>query len=314
VSLNKKEQPYTSTLKGVAALLGEPAAAPTQSVTLEAIYLPSGQPRRYFDPDKLEQLALSIKQHGILEPLLVRPLQQENYELVAGERRYRAAKIAGLEEVPVVVRDLSDEEALQLALVENLQREDLNPIEETEGILQLLAFKLGCAVSEIPPLLYQMKNALDRNSEVRNNVVPHPESGEQQQVQAVFQGLGLMSWLSFTTHRLPLLNLPKEILEALRQGKIAYTKAIAIARVKDELARKSLLTEVIEQGLSLAQIRERVASIAAIKQVGKQPLPLEERTRNVVRRFQKAKIWQDPKKQKKLEKLLAQMESLLTEE
>jgi ParB family chromosome partitioning protein len=209
---------------------------------------------------------------------------------------------------------LSDEEALQLALVENLQREDLNPIEETEGILQLLASKLECAVSEIPPLLYQMKNAIDRNSEVRNNVVPHPESGEQQQVQAVFQGLGLMSWLSFTTHRLPLLNLPQEILEALRQGKIAYTKAMAIVRVKDEPARKFLLKEVIEQGLSLTQIRERIASIATSKQVGKQPFPLEERTINIISRFQKAKIWQDPKKQKKLEKLLVQMESLLTEE
>jgi ParB family transcriptional regulator, chromosome partitioning protein len=99
------------------------------------------QPRHYFDPEKLEQLVQSIAQHGILEPLLVRPLETNQYELVAGERRYRAALKLGLSEVPVVIRQLNDEEATQLALIENLQREDLNPIEETEGILQLLAFK-----------------------------------------------------------------------------------------------------------------------------------------------------------------------------
>ncbi|WP_245940007.1 ParB/RepB/Spo0J family partition protein [Stenomitos frigidus] len=104
---------------------------------------PSGQqPRRYFDPEKLNQLAESIKQHGILEPLLVCFTAHGKYEIVAGERRYRAATMLGFTEVPVVIRDFSDQEALQVALIENLQREDLNPIEETEGILELVALRL----------------------------------------------------------------------------------------------------------------------------------------------------------------------------
>jgi ParB family transcriptional regulator, chromosome partitioning protein len=127
-------------MRGVSAFLSAPveAAASINTVSISKIRLPSHQPRRYFDPEKLQQLTDSIKQHGVLEPLLVRPLQQGEYELVAGERRYRAAQAGGLEIVPITVRELSDQEAIQLALVENLQREDLNPIEETEGVLELL--------------------------------------------------------------------------------------------------------------------------------------------------------------------------------
>ncbi len=116
--------------------------ASPQTLPLAQIKLSPTQPRRYFDPDKLEQLTQSVKEHGILEPLLVRSLPDKKYELVAGERRYRAATAAGLTEVPVVVKELTDFDALQLALIENLQREDLNPVEETEGILQLLAMML----------------------------------------------------------------------------------------------------------------------------------------------------------------------------
>jgi len=118
VSISKKDQPYTSKLRGVAALLGEvaPEAATQKAVAVTAIRLPPQQPRRYFDPDKLEQLVLSIKEHGILEPLLVRPRSGSEYELVAGERRYRAAQKLGLAEVPVVIRKLTDEEALALSL------------------------------------------------------------------------------------------------------------------------------------------------------------------------------------------------------
>lgn len=204
MSISKKEQPYTSKLKGVAALLGEVdtvTATSHQFITIDAIYLPSKQPRRYFDLEKLNQLASSVKERGILEPLLVRPLQPGKYELVAGERRYRVAKAVGLTEIPVIVKELSEEQALHISLIENLQREDLNPIEETEGILHLLALKLERPISEVPPILYQMKNSLDRNLDLRNNVVPQVESQEQQLIQTVFQGLGLMNWVSFTTHR-----------------------------------------------------------------------------------------------------------------
>ena len=137
----KSDRPY----KGKAnldVLFGEESSktAP-QTVPLDSITLPPSQPRRYFDPVKMEQLIESVKAHGVLENLLIRPLpdKDSSYELIAGERRYRAALSAGLKEVPVTIRSLSDEQALQISLVENLLREDLNPVEEIEGILQLTA-------------------------------------------------------------------------------------------------------------------------------------------------------------------------------
>ena len=91
------------------------------------------QPRRAFDEASLGELAQSIAEHGVLQPILVRPMLHGGYQIVAGERRYRASRLAGLTEVPVIIRDLSDSETMQLALIENLQREDLSPLEEAEG-------------------------------------------------------------------------------------------------------------------------------------------------------------------------------------
>ena len=96
------------------------------------------QPRKQFDEDALMELADSIRQHGVIQPLLVRPLDNGMYQLVAGERRWRASRMAGLMEVPVVIRDLSDHEAMEIALIENLQRKDLNVIEEALGYQQLM--------------------------------------------------------------------------------------------------------------------------------------------------------------------------------
>ena len=97
------------------------------------------QPRKNFDKEALEQLAMSIRENGVLQPLLVRPLATGNYQIIAGERRWRASKIAGLTEVPVVIRDdLSEEQVMQIALIENLQRENLNPIEEALGYKELI--------------------------------------------------------------------------------------------------------------------------------------------------------------------------------
>ncbi len=302
----KRDQPFRQIKgEGLDALLG---SVPTSEggVPLEAIHLVTQQPRRYFDPKKMEQLVHSVKEHGILEPLLVRPLNNEEYELVAGERRYRAASEAGLTEVPVVVRQLSDEEALQLALVENLQREDLNPVEETEGILQLLAFKLRISVIEVASLLYRMNNAAAGN--INHNVMLNPESDL---VQEVFQGLGLMSWESFTRNRLPLLNLPKDILEALRQGQIEYTKAQTIARIKDESKRTALLEQAIAQRLSLNDIRKQITTLHA---AGDEAPSLKSRMTQTYHRAQKSKIWNDPKKCQKIEKLLTQIDALLVEE
>lgn len=96
------------------------------------------QPRRDFDENSLSDLAQSISQHGLLQPLLVRPLPIGGYQIVAGERRYRACRMAGLTEVPVTIRELSDTETMELALIENLQREDLSPIEEALGYKALI--------------------------------------------------------------------------------------------------------------------------------------------------------------------------------
>lgn len=106
------------------------------------------QPRKTFDEAALEELAQSIKQHGVLQPLLVRPIPSGGYQLVAGERRWRACRMAGLNKVPVVIKELTDTETMEIAIIENLQREDLNPIEEAEG-LQALIDKCGYTQEEV---------------------------------------------------------------------------------------------------------------------------------------------------------------------
>ncbi len=307
---SKRERVFGGKITAPVTLFGDVETILTpNTVAIARIRLPTQQPRRYFDPQKMEQLVLSVKEHGILEPLLVRTLDESDaYELVAGERRYRAAKEAGLTDVPAVIRDLTDEQAVQLALIENLQREDLNPIEETEGVLQLLALKLKMSVDETPKLLYRMQH--EAKGKVAHNVMG---SSEDEAVQAVFASLGTMTWESFVNNRLPLLNLPEDVLEALQQGKIAYTKAQAIARVKNEEQRKDLLKKAVTQGLSLAQIKECVDSFkSSAAAAADQPL-LKTQIDDVLKLAKRSKIWDDPKKQKKLEKVLADLRSLISD-
>lgn len=111
---------------------------PHKTLRLTEIYPNKEQPRTDFDDEALSTLAESIKQHGVLQPLLVRPMESGGYQIVAGERRWRAARMAGLEEVPVFIRKLSDQQTMELALVENLQRENLNPVEEALGYKELM--------------------------------------------------------------------------------------------------------------------------------------------------------------------------------
>lgn len=276
------------------------------TVDLAKIVLPKQQPRRYFDPAKMQQLAASVQQHGILEPLLVRPLK-DGYELIAGERRYRAAKDVGLNEVPVVVREMSDQDALQIAIVENLQREDLNPLEETEGIMTLLSMQLQISQQEVSQLLHRLAKSSD-------NVVGK-DAEQLATINIVFDAVGGMDWKSFASHRLPLMNLPETILDALREGKIEYTKARAIARVKDVEQQEALLKEAVSQNLSLSQIKEKVSELkATTTEETKSSYPLKSRFDTTYRLSKRSKVWNDPKKQKKLEKLLAELESLFSEE
>ena len=124
--------------KGLAALLGDNVMENPEEKS--SLYLPisqvescAGQPRKQFDPDALADLADSIREHGIIQPLTVRKLQSGYYQIIAGERRWRAARMAGLDQVPAIVIEADDRKAMELAMIENLQREDLNPIEEAEG-------------------------------------------------------------------------------------------------------------------------------------------------------------------------------------
>lgn len=278
-----------------------------QSLPVELITLRANQPRRYFDPEKLRQLTESIRQHGVLEPILVRPLKKVGiYELVAGERRLRAAQEVGLTSIPVVIRDLDDEEALQLALVENLQRENLNPVEEAEGVLELLALRLNIPSIDVPPLLYKMRN--EAIGKVNQNVLINSEA---QAVQAVFTELGTVSWESFVTTRLPLLRLPPEILEALQKGEIAYTKAQIIARIKDKEQRDSLLQQAISDDLSLSEIKTRIKEIKPESEPTPKKL-VAQRWSEIGKRLQKSEVWSDRKRRNRITKLLDELDQLTT--
>jgi len=270
------------------------------SISLTSIQLPAQQPRRYFDVQKLQQLAESIRVHGILEPLLVRPVPDNRYELVAGERRYRAAKEIGLQEVPVVIRELSDLQAVELALIENLQREDLNPVEETEGILALLSAKLDIPTNEVSQLLHRLAK---RTSD---NVVGSEAASEV--IEAVFQMVGKMSWESFASHRLPLLNLPQPVLEALRAGKIEYTKARALARVKDPDVLNDLLEQSTTEQWSLNQIRAAVSETTQF--VKSESTELKQRFSQVSKTLKASTVWQDEGKRQRLEQLLDELQQL----
>ena len=130
--------------KGLAALLGDDVMDSGEEKN--SLFLPisqvescASQPRKQFDADALADLADSIREHGIIQPLTVRKLQSGYYQIIAGERRWRAARMAGLSEVPAIVIEADDRKAMELAMIENLQREDLNPIEEAEGYQMLMS-------------------------------------------------------------------------------------------------------------------------------------------------------------------------------
>ncbi|MBB5664179.1 ParB family chromosome partitioning protein [Rhizobium leguminosarum] len=135
--------------RGLAALIGEmdqpvPVEAERtisadRMIPIEFVSRNPRNPRRFFDDTELHDLASSIRQHGIVQPIVVRTMDRDRYEIIAGERRWRAAQLAGLIEIPVIVRDVDDKTALEIAIVENVQRADLNPLEEALGYEQLIA-------------------------------------------------------------------------------------------------------------------------------------------------------------------------------
>ncbi len=261
------------------------------------------QPRSYFDETAMAELTKSVKQHGVLHPIIVRPIGESRYELVAGERRYKAAKAAGLSEVPVIIQTLNDIEVVQYALMENLQREDLNPVEETEGILQLLELKLQTDRQSVISLLNKMAK------EKRGLADSSFRQEYQQVIEAVFESIGRLSFEAFRTHRLPLLKLSSEILEALRQGRIEYTKAKEIAKLESEEERVALLEATIAESLSLRQVQKIVKE----KKIPQAEDQLQTEIDSISKRFTRFKAWNNPDKRAKLEELLKSLTLLLSE-
>lgn len=177
------------------------------------------QPRKEFDEDALSELSKSIEQNGVIQPILVRPVTGGTYQIVAGERRWRAARMAGLTEVPVIIREMSDEEAAVFALIENLQREDLNPIEEAIGIRSLID-EFGMTQDE----------AADRVGKSRVAV----------------------------TNTLRLLKLPENILSMVAKGKITAGHARALISLEDEGRMLKIANAVIDNNLTVREVEKMV--------------------------------------------------------
>ncbi|GAB4289209.1 MAG: ParB/RepB/Spo0J family partition protein [Oscillatoriaceae cyanobacterium] len=267
----------------------------------------------------MQLLITSIRERGILHPLVVRP-NGDKYEIVCGERRYRSALEVGLTSIPVTVRVLTDAEALQCALMENLQRDDLNPIEETDRIVQLLSLRLGCTVAQVTSRLYQLDNqakrkvtqsALGQTEEAGGVTQSALGNSDREIVEQVFAEVGRINWRSFVSTRLPLLKLPPEILEAIRSGRIEYTKAKEIAKLKSEAERMALLEEAIAKPLTLRELQKLVKEKKAPREYGE----VEAEMQGISRRFSKFKAWGNSDKRQKIESLMKEMlEMLLSEE
>jgi len=191
--------------RGLAALIGddaadEPATADTRYMRLipiELVHPNPNNPRHHFDDETIDELAASIRAKGLLQPLMVRQRDTATYEIVAGERRWRAAQRAGIHEVPAIVRELSDGEALEIALIENIQRADLNPLEEARGYAQLM--------SEFAYTQQQLADSLGKSR-------------------------------SHIANLLRLLTLPEPVLDLVRAGKLSAGHARALVTATDPVA------------------------------------------------------------------------------
>lgn len=204
--------------KGLKALIPEdvaigPGERGTVQIKVDEISPGRFQPREMFDPDKLKELILSVKEKGVLQPVIVRP-KGNGYELIAGERRLRAAKELGFSQVPAMIKDVEDDEALEIALVENLQRDDLNPMEEAKAY-QRLSDEFSLTQEQI-----SAKVGRDRAS-VSNTV--------------------------------RLLRLPGKIKEEIYSGRISMGHAKAILMLESEQAQLELCIKIIKRGLSVRE-------------------------------------------------------------
>lgn len=189
------------------------ALEPDSTLPISQIQPNKGQPRKLFKEQELAELSDSIKQNGILQPLLVRK-KGAKYEIVAGERRYQAAKLAGLTEVPVIIKDIDDDEVFKLALIENLQRSDLSPLEEARGYKQLIKER-GLTQDETAKLVSKSRSAI--------------------------------------TNTLRLLDLPEEVQQFVEDGLLSAGHARAILAVPSVEGRIKLAKKVVDEKLSVRQ-------------------------------------------------------------
>jgi ParB family chromosome partitioning protein len=212
--------------RGLAALLGSDDAPQSNTLaTLPVARIRPGkyQPRTRMDQKALAELADSIKAQGLMQPVLVRPVDRERYELIAGERRWRAAQLAGLEEIPAIVREVPDEAALAMSLIENIQREDLNPMEEAAGLQRLAdEFKLTHE---------QIADAVGRSR-------------------------------SATTNLLRLLKLAKPVQEMVMEGMLEMGHARALLAL-DGARQVEIANRVASRGLSVRETEALVAGVSA---------------------------------------------------
>lgn len=200
--------------RGLDALLGDytqPTPEGVQQVDIRRIDTNAGQPRKDFDQEKLQELADSIRQHGVVQPILLRQ-NGERYVIVAGERRFRAARLAGLEKVPAIVKDLDETQVMEVALIENLQREDLNPIEEAAAI-RFLMQQHDLTQEEVSKRLSKSRPAI--------------------------------------ANSLRLLTLPEPVQAYLRNGKLQAGHARALAGLQDPEAQAVLADKIVGEGLSV---------------------------------------------------------------
>ena len=189
------------------------------------------QPRKSFDDDAIASLADSIKTHGMIQPLVVRPYMG-TYQIVAGERRWRAAREAAVEEVPVIIKDLTDSEAMQIALVENLQRENLNPVEEAAGLKEL-ADKYNMTQESIAHITGRSRSAVSNS--------------------------------------IRLLGLPDEVLELIKEGLVSVGHAKVLLSVEDENLVINLASRVAEGTLTVRALESIAASLKKEKKEPEKP-------------------------------------------
>ena len=224
--------------RGLGSLMGEAQSetgfvASDTELSIESIVPNPNQPRTHFNESQLEELSESIQENGVLQPLLVRK-KGKKYEIIAGERRYQASKMAGLKKVPVIIKEVDDQKMLELALIENLQRSDLNPIEEAKGYKQLI--KASGMTQEA------LANAVSKSR-------------------------------STITNSLRLLDLPEQVQEMMYEGKLTSGHARAILAVPFDEARVKLAEKVVAEGLSV-RATENLAPLFSVGETPKAPRPV----------------------------------------